>query len=299
MKASALALTALVTVAPALVVPCSSRAAITHNRLASNRLASNRLASNRLAGNRLASNRLATNGLQADLSTSADLLSTADGREVYSYMISCALPGGTAIEADVPGVPDSSPESDPATPYTCSAGHCTFDGAMGLAPKWIDRKLSRKGQHWISACLFARCNAYDLAEAISLHGNHDSLIPSELEKEFFVLEEGAFYGNVFVDEGEPIQWYACMGRDQESTEEAGLAIRDCTEPDPDNPGFTRCGFIYAGTCRDSSPEFPSPFACSKYDDDLWAYLKCYEQSGQGTWPHIRKHKQVITSYVSN
>src|SRR6516225_9613772 len=97
------------------------------NRLASNRLASNRLASNRLASNRLASNRLASNGLvetrlQANSET-ADMLNTADGREVYSYIVSCALPEGTTIEADVPGDEDTAP---PDTIYSCSKAHCVF-----------------------------------------------------------------------------------------------------------------------------------------------------------------------------
>src|SRR5689334_2750421 len=64
----------------------------TSNRLASNRLASNRLASNRLASNRLASNRLASNSLALTANPeTADILSTAGGRELYSYIVSCAL----------------------------------------------------------------------------------------------------------------------------------------------------------------------------------------------------------------
>jgi hypothetical protein len=54
--------------------------------------ASNRLASNRLASNRLASNRLASNSLGAAALTSSALIETADGREVFSYIVKCALP---------------------------------------------------------------------------------------------------------------------------------------------------------------------------------------------------------------
>src|SRR6516165_1899681 len=92
----------------------------------------NRLASNRLASNRLASNRLVETRLQANSET-ADMLNTADGREVYSYIVSCALPEGTMIEADVPGAEDTAP---PNTIYSCNKGHCVFSGSVGLAKHW-------------------------------------------------------------------------------------------------------------------------------------------------------------------
>src|SRR5688500_7432400 len=98
----------------------------THNRLASNRLASNRLASNRLASNRLASNRLASNRLAsnrlASNSLTADILETEAGRDVYSYIISCALPEGMTIEAEVEDAADTPPDST----YTCIDELCTF-----------------------------------------------------------------------------------------------------------------------------------------------------------------------------
>src|SRR5438093_1254000 len=91
------------------------QAAETYNKLASNKLASNKLASNQLASNRLASNRLATNQLSADPSAN-DLLSTEDGRYVYSYIVSCALPADVTIVATVDG-----------TTYE-------FPGGLGLTP---------------------------------------------------------------------------------------------------------------------------------------------------------------------
>ena len=277
----------------------SSLAAITHNRLASNRLASNRLASNRLASNRLASNRLSANHLEAT-EDAAELLSTADGRELYYYMMSCALGPDSSIQADVPGAPDSNPESpDPETntPYTCVSGVCTFPGNLGLAPKWIDRKLNRKGQRWISACLFARVNAFDTAEAISLRGKHEALAISQSELELFTLEEGAFYGQYFVEEGEPILWYACTGEDEKEGEAGGLSLRECAEQDPMEPARTTCDFDYTGQCRDSSLVVVDPYACKSYDEGY--YEKCYVQPGAGKWPATKKYKEVITVFVAN
>src|SRR5262249_48903159 len=185
-----------------------TRAVVTHNRLATNRLATNRLATNRLATNRLATNRLATNALTSGALTadpSADeLLSTPEGRDLYSYVVSCALPAGTGIQATVPGAPDTDPQANLS--YTCASEQCVFSGSIGLVPRWIGHKLSRKGQEWISACLLARVNAHDTVEPISMRGNHPALAVSQSELADFLLQEGAFYGNVFVPEPDPLHW---------------------------------------------------------------------------------------------
>src|SRR5262249_6611658 len=174
-------------------VSSPSHAVATHNRLATNRLATNRLATNRLATNRLATNALTSGALAADPSAD-ELLSTPEGRDLYSYVVSCALPAGTDIQATVPGAPDTGPQSD--LPYTCTSEHCVFSGLIGLVPRWIGHKLSRKGQEWISACLLARVNAHDTVEAISMRGPHPALAVTPAELVQFPLQEGAFYGNV-------------------------------------------------------------------------------------------------------
>src|SRR5262249_42726505 len=119
-----------------------THAVVTHNRLATNRLATNRLATNRLATNRLATNALTSGALTADPSAD-ELLSTPEGRDLYSYVVGCALPAGTDIHATVPGAPDTDPQSNLS--YTCASEQCVFSGSIGLVPKWIGHKLSRKG----------------------------------------------------------------------------------------------------------------------------------------------------------
>jgi len=125
-------------------------AAVTHNRLATNKLATNRLATNRLATNRLATNALTSTKLEANMAT-ADLLSTADGRDVYAYLVNCALPAGTTLQATLSDAPDTTP---PATLYTCGSGLCIFPGGIGLAEYWIDHKLDPKGA--LDQCLHVR-----------------------------------------------------------------------------------------------------------------------------------------------
>jgi hypothetical protein len=171
-----------------------------------------------------------------------------------------------------------------------------FPGSLGLAPKWIDHKLNKKGQRWISACLFARVNLFTQAEGISLRGKHDALAASIGEREEFPVEEGAFYGQYFTDDDELIEWFACMGEDQAQDDTGGLAIRDCTEPDPSDPTHTKCGFNYAGQCGDYEFSSPSDYACASRKDGF--YEKCHERPGPGKWPKTKKYKEVISVFVA-
>jgi len=282
----------LLTLASLIVTVNLSHAAVTHNRLASNRLATNRLATNKLASNRLASNSLTSTKLEANMATS-DLLATADGRDVYAYLINCALPEGSTIQATVSDAADTAP---PATLYTCNAGLCVFPGGIGLAEYWEDHKLDPKGQRWISACMFARVNAHDTAEPISMRGPHDALAVSSDEAAQFPIQEGAFYGNLFTGDA-PIDWNACRGEGQAQGEFDGLVDRDCAEEDPANPGKTQCGFKYAGDCRDYTPVLPSPYACQHYDFDLGLYENCHDTSSDGHWG-TQPNREVITVYVT-
>lgn len=278
----------------------------THNRLATNRLATNRLATNRLATNRLATNSLT--GLVA-LPDTSGILETADGREVYSYLSTCALPADVVVHAEVAGAADTAP---PNTIYTCASGQCSFPGGLGLAPGWLDAPLDDDGKAWVSACIFARINKHQTAEAISLRGANPGLEVTVDEAETYTLQEGAFFGNLFTDVKDPIDWNACRGAAQASTESGGLALRDCTEPgyvpedDPTaEPDMTRtqCGFTYAGDCTDyrgtllNARRFGGwglkDIACRSYDSAQGYYSNCRSRPGRPFF-----HEIAITSYVS-
>ncbi|MGH9200496.1 MAG: hypothetical protein ACRD2A_04580 [Vicinamibacterales bacterium] len=206
-----------------------------------------------------------------------------------------ASPQIASIEATIPGAPDSAP---PATNYTCSSERCVFDGSIGLAEDWIDHRLASKDERWISACLFARVNVNDTAEAISLRGNHPSLSITTDEAGLYTVVEGAFYGNLFTHEDDPIDWNVCRGEGQASGEFGGLVLRDCAEEDPANSGKTYCGFNYAGDCRDYTPQVSSPYACKTFAVDAGLYGDCHPTSGDGRWPASRTYREVITVYVS-
>jgi hypothetical protein len=258
----------------------TSQSVTAFNKLSSNKLSSNKLSSNKLSSNKLSSNKLSSNKLVLNKAGAEDLLSTADGRDVLSYIVSCAIDGDMTLVAPTSDscstVTDCLP--DPTVPFsaTCDSNKCTYDfpGGLGLTPHWIDHELDEDGKGWISACLFARVNAHDTAEEISLRGPNRALTVSADEATLYDVEEGAFYGNLFTPGNDPPNWIACEGEGQASGEFGGLVDRDCTEPDPANPGFTQCGFIYAGFCGDYTPAVPNPQACDEFSSNGY-YEDCH------------------------
>ena len=221
---------------------------------------------NRIAMNKLTANKLATNKLAVNMVAAGDLLATADGREVFSYLVSCALPGDQVLAATL---------RDGTT--------VEFPGAIGLAPSWVDHPLDRVGQGWVSACIFARVNAHDVSVVISLRGPHPALTVDSDERTGWPLEEGAFYGNLFTPDNEPIEWIACRGRDQAAGETGGLVDRDCAEPDPADPTHTQCGFTFAGDCA----SFASPretVACARFAERGF-YVSCEDHAAFATHNH--------------
>jgi hypothetical protein len=274
------------------LVGAPAQADETSNRIAANRLTANRLSANRLAGNKLAASKLSENRLEAN-SVAAKMLSTADGREVYSYIISCALPEGKEIDATVSGAPDTAP---PDTLYTCANGSCSFPGSIGLADYWIDHRLDVKGQRWVTACLLARVNYFGVKVIISLRGVAPQLLVGRHEAERYSLEEGAFYGNIFSDPDKPLDWNACRGKDAAAGETGDLKLRVCTEPDPNDPTRTKCGFNYAGDCGSSAGSATESKACNFFDSDGW-YDGCLAGQAADEGPAAKPYSEVITTYV--
>ena len=299
----------------AMLLQCASALATeAANRLSSNKLASNRLAASRLAADRLAANQLeadrpATDRLDANgraderpasvrLEVNGDtaaMLHTEEGREVYSYIIGCALGQNTKIEADVPEARDTAP---PDTLYSCKNGRCAFSGSIGLAEHWIDRPLNRNGQRWVTACLLSRVNHFGVTEIFSMRGAASALSVSPREAEQYSLQEGAFYGNIFSDDADaPLDWNACRGTDKAATPNRGeLAMRDCTEPDPDDRAHTVCGFKYAGDCGATRAFSPRP-ACATFDPEDGTFGECLDMKAEGHDSSIELYRQVITTYV--
>ena len=260
---------------------------VINNKLSANKLSANKLSANKLSANKLSANKLSANRLELNMQGAGELIATADGREVLSFIVSCAINDTETLVAEHDGVTYE------------------FFGELGLANRWLERPLDKKGRGWVSACLFARVNNQNVTVPISLRGPHRQLTLTADEKANWTLQEGAFYGNFFTPANQPIEWIACRGSDQAAGETGGLDTRDCTEPDPANPGQTFCGFTFAGNCGDFAAGVPA--ACRKYSTTGTFYKHCaaeattkggHDDDDDDDDDHHWKHyREVITTYV--
>jgi len=251
---------------------------VAHARLSSNRLASNRLPPHKLAASTAAANplsigKLAKDTYAANPAAIDGLMTTAEGQELLAFIVSCALPADTTLEA-----------TDP------DGTKLEFFGGLGLAKSWLRRPLNAVGRGWVSGCLFARTNDNNVTNPLSMRGPHRALAVDPQEAALWTVEEGAFYGDYFTPDDASI---ACRGKDQAAGESGSLALRDCAEPDPTDLSRTPCGFIYAGDCGDFAP---AP-VCEHFPADGHGfYRNCHAQP---IVPHDKssKSKQVITIFL--
>ena len=211
--------------------------------------------------NKLAANKLAANSMKASSLADSDLVETVEGREVLSYIISCALPAGQSITLD---------------------GTYKFDGSLGLAPAWATRAPTRSERRWVSACVLARTNLYGVRVEISMRGSHPALSGTLAERLDYLLVEGAFYGDLFDETGPKL--YACSTevRDLDlalSTQE----LRACATSS--NGHTTHCGFTYTGKCGVADVSLAP--ACHGV---VFPYQRC--RTGRGHGDEI--YREVIT-----
>jgi hypothetical protein len=239
----------------------TSAEVVSVNRIILNRIILNRIILNRIILNRIALTQIAVNRLSVNLATAGDLLATADGRDVFSLVVSCAVPSQVTLVATVNGA------------------QFEFPGEVGLAPQWLVSQLDRSGQRWVSSCMFARVNAHQVVIPISMRGPHPGLATSAEERATWSLEEGAFYGNAFGPLSEPLQAFACRGKDKAAGNAGELADRDCAAPDPAHPGFSLCGMIFAGDCG----RFAADQTCESFSPRGTFYGACH------TAPILRHH----------
>lgn len=264
----------------------TSAEVVSGNRILLNRILLNRILLNRIALSQVALHRISVNRLSVNMGTAGDLLSTPDGRDVFSLVVSCAVPSQVTLVATVNGA-----EFD-------------FPGEAGLAPQWLNSQLDPIGQRWVSACMFARVNAHEVVIPISMRGPHPGLATSAEERATWTLEEGAFYGNAFGPTNQPLQAFACRGKDKAAGNAGELADRDCAAPDPAHPGFTLCGMIFAGDCG----SFADDQACEVFSRGGTFYQRCHtapirdRHRDQGQTDHrddaVQVFDQVVTTFAT-
>jgi hypothetical protein len=201
-----------------------------------------KLGVNKLGVNKLGVNKLGVNKLGVNSLATTDMMANADSREVFSYVVGCALPAGQNLVA----------KSSAGVSYT-------FAGAIGLAPAWATRAPTVAERRWVSACLLSRTNRYGVEVQISMrHDSNVALTTTAAERTTHSATEGAFFGDLFAS---PQTWFACGNRTW--TPYATNSLRMCALSANGTVGSTTdCGFTYAGSCTSACTDTTAPFgAC--------------------------------------
>jgi len=184
------------------------------NALFENALFENALFENALFENALFENALFENALTTQTLTATPLFMAAledpNAREVFKYIVSCALPEEQQITVNVSGVD-----------YTF-AGH-----GEGLAPEWgeDDGSCDADCRSWVSACVIARLDYLGQPVSISMRGDNDGLKSTKAERAAYPHIEATYYGDIF---SEPKQIFACLpaGKTQ-IPRVCGPSLADC------------------------------------------------------------------------
>jgi hypothetical protein len=191
-----------------------------------------RLASNSMLPGVISSSNLNAAPISGPALTASGLEANASGRSYIGYMMECALNSRTTLTSAFGGVIYSYP------------------GSLGLAQAWGTRALTTSEARYVSACVLSRANVFGQPVTISMRADNSILATTSDELANYNVEEAAYWGNVF--SSNPGQMHACNGVDQvrDGDTYGDLPLRQCAQPDPNNPGYTLCGFVFDGNCAD-------------------------------------------------
>ena len=170
----------------------------------------------------------------------------ATARKVLAFAVACALSSNQSIT------------------YTVSGTSYTETGMLGIAPGWKTGTLSSSEAAWVSACMFSHVNEVTHLVWLSLRGSQSGFATTSDELTGYRIEEGAFWGNAFVNLGS-VHAYSCLGVDQANNDTIGeLPYRNCAQWDGVNgSNASPCGMSYAGLCRTVCTTASAPYSgCS-------------------------------------
>ena len=167
-------------------------------------------------------------------------------RKVLAFAVACALNSTQTIT------------------YTVGGVSYTESGMLGLAPGWKTAAMSASEAAWVSACMYSHVNEVTHLVWLSLRGSQAALSTTSQELSEYQVDEGAFWGNVFVNLGS-VHGYSCLGVDQAVSESYGeLPYRNCAQWDGvSGSNASPCGMSYSGLCRTACTTASAPYAgCS-------------------------------------
>jgi len=151
----------------------------------------------------------------------------------------------------------------------------TFQGSLGLVPRWLDEAMIPSEERWVSVCLLAHVNYFGKSVAISLRATPPvvpALVVSEHEQDTFSIFEGGFFGNLFLPA--PVA-YTCRGdRTLAQARDPILQDRVCTQETEvttaDGTPITLCRFLMTGRCEDAAS---FTIDGTHYTEVIFAYLR--------------------------
>jgi hypothetical protein len=166
------------------------QAALVENALVENALVENALVENALVENALVENALVENAL-VENALVENALTDPNARELFKYVVSCALPADAHIDMTIAGVTYG------------------FDGGLGLAPEWgeVGGSCDAECRSWVSGCVIARLDYLGQAVQISVRGENDGLHTTKQERKTYKHIEATYYGDIFTD---PMGIFACL-----------------------------------------------------------------------------------------
>ncbi len=211
----------------------------------------------RIATNGLVPTAIHPNNLNLKVLTGANIASTGGmedttAHQIFtSYLVGCALTANQCVTS------------------TYLTQTFTYCGSLGIAPAWTTRALSYAETKDVSSCVIARAHLTGTNLTISIRGDNAAYYTTTDEATNYNVEEAAFYGDIFTSTAGAI--HACDGVDQVRVGDTygDLPYRQCGQPDPNNPGYTPCGFVFDGNCAD---------ICTVTSDH---YSNCTDPAGNG------------------
>lgn len=152
------------------------------------------------------------------------LFTTADGRELFAYVASCAMTAGKTVSV------------------TSGGASYTFTGVMGIAKEWEVSTLPTSKYKRVSACILARTNYFGTEVSISMRNANISTKTSELNA--YTVVEGAFWGDLF---STTVTMRACASPAKlAGSTVSTMPLRECAAPA--DATTTKCKFGFAGEC---------------------------------------------------
>ncbi|HMJ11176.1 MAG TPA: hypothetical protein VK524_07195 [Polyangiaceae bacterium] len=216
-----------------------------------------------------------------------DMMNSANGRMLVSYMIRCALsPTQSITRKDSAG-----------TSYT-------YTGQIGLAPEWYSSSVAACGQaceEKISACLMAHYKPAGVGQQIFIGGaglgdNTSCATDSCSGSSYYNEKEGAFWGNLFI-QNQP-QAYYCQSDYNSLSDTRSCADDTDSSTCPFTPSQDECEDLVSSsvqgyTYTDAVTKIDRP---TQDSDEKYAFTKAHssrigmsgsEKAGNG-WTQLPK-----------